>query len=489
MSEVKKTGTSGTIPFSEDHFSYDTNGNLTLATRRSGTEIEAKTESYSRVGNRIDRLLIADEDEDPDQFTYDMNGAVTYDGYAHCWITSNVLGLAGEMWFEDGSFRGNRYLADGTKFACIDNDDYGTGLLYRGSMVYRSDWDEDLEDYAEHFESAAHPEGRFFAESFTPSGQPVLNSWHYVTDQIGSTVALVDMDMMAAEEEDAARERNEYCAYGARIEDTTFPKILDNRYRFNGKEEVENSPGPYIDYGARVYSPSLRQWLSPDPLADKYHDFSPYAFCADDPVNRVDPDGREIRGVTTNDASKVVDDLQEIFIDDAFALFRQLIKRSGKKGKGKSLAKISSAELEQAFSGIDLNADQKALVEMVVNTINSRDKHVIEFTGIVLSKEGDLAFADKLSEAGLPVDLIRERNDGIPVSIIASFFGEGATTETVGGTHTVIITSMSHPFSRSLTTGHELFGHGRSLSLGEKSNSTRRCNMDRESNPKSYGHI
>ena len=120
----------------------------------------------------------------------------------------------------------------------------------------------------------------------------------------------------------------------------------------------------------------------------------------------------------------------------------------------------------QAFSGIDLNADQKALVEMVVNTINSRDKHVIEFTGFVLSKEGDLAFAEKLSEAGLPVDLIRERNDGIPVSIIASFFGEGATTETVGGTHTVIITSMSHPFSRSLTTGHELFGHGRSLSLG-----------------------
>ena len=294
MSEIKKTGTSGTIPFSEDHFSYDTNGNLTLATRRSGTEIEAKTESYSRVGNRIDRLLIADEDEDPDQFTYDMNGAVTYDGNAHCWITSNVLGLAGEMWFEDGSFRGNRYLADGTKFACIDNDDYGTGLLYRGSMVYRSDWDEDLEDYAEHFESAAHPEGRFFAESFTPSGQPVLSSWHYVTDHLGSTVALVDMDMMAAEDEDAASERNEFSAYGSRIGDPTLPRNPDNRYRFNGKEEVEDTPAPYIDYGARVYSPTIRQWLSPDPLADKYPDISPYAFCNNDPVNRVDPQGDSI---------------------------------------------------------------------------------------------------------------------------------------------------------------------------------------------------
>ena len=294
VSEVKKTGTSGTIPFSEDHFSYDTNGNLTLATRRSGTEIEAKTESYSRVGNRIDWLLIADEDEDPDQFTYDMNGAVTYDGNAHCWITNNVLGIVGEMLFEDGSFRGNRYLADGTKFACIDNDDYGTGLVYRGSMVYRSDWDEDLEDYAEHFESAAHPEGRFFAESFTPSGQPVLSSWHYVTDHLGSTVALVDMDMMAAEDEDAASERNEFSAYGSRIGDPTLPRNPDNRYRFNGKEEVEDTPAPYIDYGARVYSPTIRQWLSPDPLADKYPDISPYAFCNNDPVNRVDPQGDSI---------------------------------------------------------------------------------------------------------------------------------------------------------------------------------------------------
>ena len=130
-----------------------------------------------------------------------MNGAVTYDGNAHCQITGNVLGLAGEMWFEDGSFKGNRYLADGTKFACIDNDDYGTGLLYRGSMVYRSDWDED---------------------------------------------------------EDAATERNEFYAYGERVEDPSFPRNPNNRYRFNGKEEVEETSVPYIDYGARVCIPSRK---------------------------------------------------------------------------------------------------------------------------------------------------------------------------------------------------------------------------------------
>ena len=31
-----------------------------------------------------------------------------------------------------------------------------------------------------------------------------------------------------------------------------------------------------------------------DPLAEKYHHLSPYAYCAGDPVNFVDPDGRDI---------------------------------------------------------------------------------------------------------------------------------------------------------------------------------------------------
>jgi hypothetical protein len=35
------------------------------------------------------------------------------------------------------------------------------------------------------------------------------------------------------------------------------------------------------------------RFLSMDPLAEKYYHLSPYAYCAGDPVNFVDPDGRE----------------------------------------------------------------------------------------------------------------------------------------------------------------------------------------------------
>jgi len=45
-------------------------------------------------------------------------------------------------------------------------------------------------------------------------------------------------------------------------------------------------------FGARQYSPALRRWMTPDPLSEKYYGTSPYAFCNNNPVNFVDPDGR-----------------------------------------------------------------------------------------------------------------------------------------------------------------------------------------------------
>jgi len=38
-------------------------------------------------------------------------------------------------------------------------------------------------------------------------------------------------------------------------------------------------------------------WNAADPLADKYTSTSPYAFCAGDPVNYVDPDGSFLQKV------------------------------------------------------------------------------------------------------------------------------------------------------------------------------------------------
>ena len=48
-------------------------------------------------------------------------------------------------------------------------------------------------------------------------------------------------------------------------------------------------------FGARYYdSDILTGWLSVDPMADKYPNISPYAYCGWNPVKLVDPDGEEI---------------------------------------------------------------------------------------------------------------------------------------------------------------------------------------------------
>ena len=70
---------------------------------------------------------------------------------------------------------------------------------------------------------------------------------------------------------------------------TSFPQLSDNRWRYSGKEEQNAVTGlQHLDYGARHYDPFLGSWTTPDPMAEKYYGWSPYNFCAKNPVNRVD---------------------------------------------------------------------------------------------------------------------------------------------------------------------------------------------------------
>jgi len=64
-------------------------------------------------------------------------------------------------------------------------------------------------------------------------------------------------------------------------------------YKYNGKEFVEIHGYDTYDYGARGYYPASGRFMSVDPLAEKYYSISPYAYCAGNPVNRIDPTGMD----------------------------------------------------------------------------------------------------------------------------------------------------------------------------------------------------
>ena len=47
------------------------------------------------------------------------------------------------------------------------------------------------------------------------------------------------------------------------------------------------------DYGARWRGGDVPPWPTSDPLAEKYYSISPYAYCLNNPLKFVDPDGKD----------------------------------------------------------------------------------------------------------------------------------------------------------------------------------------------------
>ena len=64
-------------------------------------------------------------------------------------------------------------------------------------------------------------------------------------------------------------------------------------YKYNGKELDRMHGLDTYDYGARQYDPVLGRWDRMDPLCEKYYSVSPYAYCGNNPVTCIDPDGKE----------------------------------------------------------------------------------------------------------------------------------------------------------------------------------------------------
>lgn len=115
----------------------------------------------------------------------------------------------------------------------------------------------------------------------------------YVTDYLGSVRAVVNGST------GAIYKASDFSAFGAESDAASVQKIsapLGTTFRdsYTGKEDQSQDFGTgYTDFGARQYSPALRRWMAPDPLSEKYYGISSYAFCNNNPLRYVDPDGKD----------------------------------------------------------------------------------------------------------------------------------------------------------------------------------------------------
>ena len=84
----------------------------------------------------------------------------------------------------------------------------------------------------------------------------------------------------------------DYYPYGGLMSNST--EWNTQRYKYNGKELDRMHGLDWYDYGARWMDAAIGRWHVMDPFCEKYYDVSPYAYCAGNPVNAVDIDGRKI---------------------------------------------------------------------------------------------------------------------------------------------------------------------------------------------------
>ena len=108
----------------------------------------------------------------------------------------------------------------------------------------------------------------------------------YNQDHLGNDREVVDA-------KGVVQQVTNYYPFGAPYADATAVKGANLQpYKYNGKElDLMHGLNTY-DYGARQHDPILCRWDRIDPLCEKYYETTPYAYCENDPVNSVDPDGR-----------------------------------------------------------------------------------------------------------------------------------------------------------------------------------------------------
>ena len=108
---------------------------------------------------------------------------------------------------------------------------------------------------------------------------------YYNQDHLGNNREVVDA-------KGVVQQVTNYYPFGAPYADATASKGADVQpYKYNGKElDLMHGLNTY-DYGARQHDPILARWDRIDPLCEKYYDVSPYAYCNNNPVNLIDPNG------------------------------------------------------------------------------------------------------------------------------------------------------------------------------------------------------
>jgi len=280
-SATMTTSTSAAVsPFSERAIAYDRNGNITALTRYGQSEATAEDMlTYTYAGNIVASIANTGSRGGGGSYSHDANGNVTHDGLAGLDLEFNMLDLTKRIATGGTTLAEYHYLANGTRISAERGD--GTGVQYRGSLIYAKEADGSLS-----LDCALTSGGRIVDRGGT------LQVQHFVRDHLGSVRTIVDGatgDVL---------ETCDYLPFGKRWDLTGGQAAqtatdTTNRWRFSGKEAQSfyHPAITYSDFGARLHDPRTGRWTSVDPMAEKYYAITLFSFCDANPIRIYDKTG------------------------------------------------------------------------------------------------------------------------------------------------------------------------------------------------------
>ena len=255
--------------FVENGITYDKNSNIITLNRSSLSSDDMKGYRFSYSGNQ----RIKDETSNSD-YEYDANGNIHRDALTGFYIYYNLLNLPTVIYTEGDMGLYYTYLSDGTKIEVCGYDD-SEPTRYIGSLVYNDGT----------FESASFGGGRIVGTNNGANSEV----HYFLTDHLGSTRVVAKVTPTGREDLD----RKDYYPFGKEWTQSGMP-TSDNRYTFSGKEQqhLRGQVVNYADFEARFYDSETGIFLQQDPLSEYSFQVSPYAYCGNNPINRIDLDGK-----------------------------------------------------------------------------------------------------------------------------------------------------------------------------------------------------